>query len=784
VRRDRRDEPDLAPGPARELVALFRRLRRSTWLSVGQIAVRAGLSAGHVSEVLRGWKAPSPHAAAAVARALGADDRTALKARRLAEDLAELNQYNRARARSERLSPGDDSPAVFLRRRLPDFLGRDRELGRITEMLGRRDLGSPVVVLYGMGGVGKTALANELAYRAGGSFTAARIFVDLGGAGMPETRLGDAFQQIFYALGATNAEIPEQPAQQALLLQKLLARGPCLLILDNVTRAGQVASLLPAVPGCAAILTSRSPLLSLDGVRRVSVQPLPDSAALELFLAVLGEDYGPANPDAARRTVDLLSGLPLAIRIAAATASGQAMRGQPLSALATRLADESERLGSLEDGERGVRASFDVSYRALPAAVAQFFRLLGMLPVAEADIGLLAAAADVSAKQARGLASALVDAQLIDTIGPFAQRYRLHDLVKLYAREIAVRADSEEFRASLLERVLDWYADAASRTLDPPSAEHQPSEAALSWFAREHANAVAVTRAAYEASDWDRLLRLSEAIRPLLWYRKRWQDLALTEEWAVQAAQHAGGGRSEIRAIIYLAEARRISGRPQMTASLYERALQLSRRENDGLEAWITTHYGDSFLDLDRPETAIEYYESALSQFREAGDDASEVWLAAHFIDAYLQAGRLGDAIRIGEEALALARRMNDPPGEIWVRWHLAQAYRNVGRFEEAIDALTAAANDSRARHDLGAATHMLMLLGETQKEAGLTTEAKATLEEARRYGQGVGIKPLEERITRELAELTGTTDVGQSGLKIRKHAEHALRDPDAEDEA
>jgi hypothetical protein len=53
----------------------------------------------------------------------------------------------------------------------------------------------------------------------------------------------------------------------------------------------------------------------------------------------------------------------------------------------------------------------------------------------------------------------------------------------------------------------------------------------------------------------------------------------------------------------------------------------------------------------------------------------------------------------------------------------------------------------------------MLMLLGETQKSADLSNKAKATLEEAKRLAQGVGIEHLEKRITAMLAQLAGTTE-------------------------
>ena len=62
---------------------------------------------------------------------------------------------------------------------------------------------------------------------------------------------------------------------------------------------------------------------------------------------------------------------------------------------------------------------------------------------------------------------------------------------------------------------------------------------------------------------------------------------------------------------------------------------------------------------------------------------------------------------------------------------------------------------DARARHDPGAATHMLMLLGETQKAASLDDDARTTLAEALRLAQGVGIEHLKEQIAGTLAELT-----------------------------
>lgn len=110
--RKKRSEPDLPPGPARDLVDLFAWLRASRPMRVGQIANRAGYAPGHVSEVLRGWKAPSPDAAARIAQVLGADDMTVRRARRRAED---LRDWKRAKPRRRRPAGRPDDGQGFTR---------------------------------------------------------------------------------------------------------------------------------------------------------------------------------------------------------------------------------------------------------------------------------------------------------------------------------------------------------------------------------------------------------------------------------------------------------------------------------------------------------------------------------------------------------------------------------------------------------------------------------------------------------------------------------------------
>lgn len=117
--RSERAEPDLPPGPARDLVDMFRRLRGSSGLRIGQIANRSGYTPGHISEVLRGWKAPSPEAAARIAQVLGGDESAVRRARRWAEELKERKRDNsRRRPRQSTEAEAADYTGLIIHQRL------------------------------------------------------------------------------------------------------------------------------------------------------------------------------------------------------------------------------------------------------------------------------------------------------------------------------------------------------------------------------------------------------------------------------------------------------------------------------------------------------------------------------------------------------------------------------------------------------------------------------------------------------------------------------------------
>ncbi|MDC0770724.1 BTAD domain-containing putative transcriptional regulator [Streptomyces sp. HD] len=149
-----------------------------------------------------------------------------------------------------------------------------------------------VAVISGMAGVGKSALALQAAHGLANRFPDGQLYVNLHGAtpGMPPLTPGQALIALLRDLGASPRSIPEHPDAATALLRSLLAPTRTLMVLDDAANAAQVRPLLPAGPGCAVIVTSRSPLTALDGVRRFPLTPLTAEDSAALLRAASGRD--------------------------------------------------------------------------------------------------------------------------------------------------------------------------------------------------------------------------------------------------------------------------------------------------------------------------------------------------------------------------------------------------------------------------------------------------------------------------------------------------------------
>ncbi|MFJ7902404.1 BTAD domain-containing putative transcriptional regulator [Streptomyces sp. NPDC096198] len=344
----------------------------------------------------------------------------------------------RMEAAGGRTGPGGPRPA-----QLPPapahFTGRATVRDELLRFLGTEQDTPRVAVLSGMAGVGKSALALTVAQGLRKRFADGQLYVNLHGAtpGMTPLTPEQALTALLRDLGAEPRRIPSQPDAAAALLRSLLAPTRTLMVLDDAANAAQVRPLLPGGPGCAVMVTSRSPLTALDGAHRVPLAPLSGEESAALLRAVSGRD----GLDAGHPLVELAGRLPLALRVVAARLA--ARRALAPDVLASQLAATEGRLHHLEYDDLSVRRSLAVAHDALRASereadrdAARALGRIGALDLPGYGAALLARLLGTDERRAEAALDRLVDVALLEETA--YGRYAPHDLVRDFARETAM----------------------------------------------------------------------------------------------------------------------------------------------------------------------------------------------------------------------------------------------------------------------------------------------------------------------------------------------------------
>lgn len=179
------------------------------------------------------------------------------------------------------------------------------------------------------------------------------------------------------------------------------------------------------------LVTSRNTLAGLESVHRLRLDALAPGEAADLLARIAGRERIDAAPDATAELARLCGYLPLALRIA-----GQRLMArpqQPVSHLVRQLAAEENRLDLLETGDLAVRPAFALSYRRLPVESQLVLRRSALTAGHDFTAAVAAAYAGLSAVRTELVLEQLIDAGLVQLATP--ERYRLHDLVRLYAGE-------------------------------------------------------------------------------------------------------------------------------------------------------------------------------------------------------------------------------------------------------------------------------------------------------------------------------------------------------------
>lgn len=312
-----------------------------------------------------------------------------------------------------------------------------------------------LIALDGLPGVGKTTLAVHWAWSVRERFPHGCWFAALDGvANGPRVEAAQVVKDLLAEFGVAADSIPSLEARAA-RLRELLAGRRMLILLDNVADADHIRSLLPVLSTCTVIITSRARLSDLAVYHRarcLTVDPLGQEATVGWLRNRL-DARAQAAPAALARLAELADGMPLAMQLI-----GEQVAAQPRRSLDdfVRTLASGRALLSLGNSSPGsIRAAFELSYRSLTAEQAHLFRLLGLHPVREVSLDIVAALAGVQREEARELANSLVWMRLIDATD--GDRYRMHELLREYAAERAEKDEEAAERAAAVRRMLAWY---------------------------------------------------------------------------------------------------------------------------------------------------------------------------------------------------------------------------------------------------------------------------------------------------------------------------------------
>ena len=343
------------------------------------------------------------------------------------------------------------------------FTGREQAMAELRTRIVELAPQGNVVTIYaidGMAGVGKTAFARHAAQELAKRYPDGTIWVDLYGhtPGMQPREPAGALEQMLLQLGVPPEAIKTDPAERRDQWRHHIHAQRMLIVLDDALTSDQVLPLLPEAPGCLVLITSRRKLTGLTDAYPLSLDVLGWDEAEHLFTKLVGEQRC-KDPDAVRQVLTACGRLPLAIRLIAGRLRHH--RDEQLADVATDLTDHTAALDAFVAEHLSVRAAFEWSYRLLTDERRRAFRRLGWHPGPEITPVVIAAVADVSPAQGKRLLRELVEHNLLEQMpverGSGGPRYRMHDLVRLYARE---RADAEEpsaERAAAVDRLAGSY---------------------------------------------------------------------------------------------------------------------------------------------------------------------------------------------------------------------------------------------------------------------------------------------------------------------------------------
>ncbi|MFB9675955.1 AfsR/SARP family transcriptional regulator [Streptosporangium vulgare] len=735
-----------------------------------------------------------------------------------------------------------------------DLTGRDAELRWLVSTLRDRPAAAPVIcAVSGMPGVGKSALALRAAHDLRDAFPDGRLYVNLRGAGAEPVEPSHALSRFLRALGVAGTAIPDGLDERAEVFRAHLSDRRVLVLLDDAANEAQVEPLIPAGNGCAVVVTSRGALTALPGAQRLALGVLGNAAAVRLLGTITGRVELTSDTAAARRLAELCGHLPLALRIA-----GARLAARPhwsVDRLLSRLAAEHDRLDELTHGTLSVRASLALGYSGLDEPGRTLFRRLGLVDtpdfagwvaaalldmgphdtdprdtdhrdVGRGDVGRRDTGPqevrprDTGPRDAEEILEGLVEARLVDYAGQDGTgepRYRVHDLVRLHARERAETDDPPGATAAALTRLAGGYLALAERAHrrqyggdytvlhgDGPRWDcgEATSDRLLAdpsgWLRGERLGLVAAVEQAARLDLSEMCWDLAMTAVTLFEAQGHFDDWRHTSETALAAALRAGDRRGEaamryslgtlalfrqrytdarpyLEAALPLFEAvddrhgqaltlrnaaliERVEGRAETALDSYRRALRMLREVGDRhAEAHVLGSMAQIHIEHDRPHAAAPLLETALAVYRELGNTRGVAQILNRLGLLHLRQNDPARAKDAFEQVLVAARAAGDRIGEAYGMLGMGEAELLAGELDHAANLLDATLLLAEGLGEPFVAARARLACGRLAGERGERELAVAMLDRAVREFADIGLPVWHERALDARRALDGT---------------------------
>lgn len=658
------------------------------------------------------------------------------------------------------------------------FVGRESERAEVRELMRQ----SPVV-LHGMAGMGKTALALHLAHGMAGPLGAPVLLVNLRGFTADQEPV-EPDSVVDALLLALDLDAPLTGGGQAHRVRDVLVRSPAAIILDNAASTEQVRGIIRALGEPAGLLiTSRGRLDGLDSVAQVQLSEIAESDAVELLGTLAG--IGTAGEAQLVTLAQLAGRLPLALSL-----MGRRLAAHPDWSLSDHIEAYRTRLTLLQL-DQGVQAALELSYAALQPSEQFLLRGLSWHPAQSIEMDGIEALTGGSVPRLGEVLGALSAANLVRPLP--GERWELHDLVRAFAAARSFDTDPPSRRIEAVERLVAGYesrAVAAVATVqpqarsdwwwcDPDSVTGMDLEEASAWLDAERANLLACATWAAQHERPHVVLRLACVLAHDLWRRGDVETTVELHRAAIVAAEQipddfgrAMAKRNLANTLIrigqfaaarpHLEEAlmlldegssARISTLNSMAilasatgdqataiASLTELVQQLrgDRGSRDRL-ALTLSNLAVTLARAGRTREAIDLFSESADVAASAGLEEQERVALGNLAGMLVEAGQASEGLRVAQRAVALSERVDDPLSLAYARSNLGLALHMVDRHAEADEQWRQALRVARdvAAPDLEAS--VLNHVGDGHRRLDEFTEAERAYREALAVAESVG---------------------------------------------